>query len=88
MLPINGKNACALKGTTSAQFQGKIKNANYIIIDELWVIGQRMFGWINQRLRQISGVVDFICGRFTVIIVGGIAQLPPVLGTHFHSPST
>ena len=55
-----------------------MNGVNYIIIDEFSVIGQRMMRWIDRRLRQSSGLMEERFGRFSVILVGNIAQLPPV----------
>lgn len=63
---------------TLAQLQEKLRNVNYIIIDEFSVIGQRIFAWIDQRLRQASTVMDVTYGGFNVIMVDDTAQLPPV----------
>ena len=42
-------------------------------------MGQKMFGWIDRRLKQVSGLMDTLFGGFPIILVGDIAQLPPVL---------
>ena len=63
---------------TLAQLQEKLRNVNYIITDEFSVIGQRIFTWIDQRLRQASTVMDVTYGGFNVIMVDDTAQLPPV----------
>ena len=57
----------------------QIKETGYIIIDEYSVMGQKMFGWIDRRLRPVSGLMDTLFGGFPIILVGDIAQLPPVL---------
>ena len=49
------------------------------MIDEYSVMGQKMFGWIDRRLKQVSGLMDTLFGGFPIILVGDIAQLPPVL---------
>ena len=85
-LQINGKNARDLKGKTLAQLQYKLKRINYIIIDEYSVIGQKMFGWIDRILRKVSGLMDTVFGGFSIIFVGDIAQLPPVLDIPLYCP--
>lgn len=67
-----------IKRRTLAQLQEKLRNVNYIITDEFSVIGQRIFAWIDQRLRQASTVMDVTYGGFNVIMVDDTAQLPPV----------
>ena len=78
-LPILGRNTCDLKGKASAQLQEKLKNIKYVIIDEFSVIGLRMLGWIDKRLRQASGLMNTVFGGYSIIMAGDIAQLPPVL---------
>ena len=57
----------------------QIKETGYIIIDEYSVMGQKMFGWIDRRLRPVGGLMDTLFGGFPIILVGDIAQLPRVL---------
>ena len=85
-LPINMKNASDLKGKTSAQLEDKLKLINYTIIDEYSAIGQKMFGWIDRRLRQISGLIDTVFGGFSIILVGDIAQLQPAWDRTLYCP--
>ena len=42
------------------------------------MIGQKRLGWIDCRLRQANGLRDKVFGGYSVILVGDIAQLPPV----------
>lgn len=77
-LPIRGMNKCDLKGPTLNKLQLRFSGIKYLIIDEFSVIGQNMLGWIDRRLRQASGLLDEIFGGFSVILVGDLAQLPPV----------
>ena len=37
-----------------------------------------MFEWIDRRLRQASGLTDVLFGGYSLILVGDLAQLPPV----------
>ena len=53
-------------------------NVEYLIIDEYSVIGQKMFGWINRRCKQATGVSSLPFGGTSVILVGDVGQLPPV----------
>ena len=50
-----------------------------IIIDEFSVIGQKMLSWIDSRCRQGKALEHLPFGGISVILVGDIAQLPPVL---------
>ena len=47
-------------------------------IDEYSFVGQSLLGWIDSRCRQDTGRTDMTFGGVSVILVGDIAQLPPV----------
>lgn len=85
-LPIDGENVYDLKEKTLSQLQDKLKGIKYIIIDEYSVIGQKMFEWIYRKLKQSSGLMDTGFGGFSIILVGDIAQLSPVLDKPLHCP--
>ena len=42
---------------------------SHIIIEDLLVIGHRVLGWIDEWLRQASGVMNVKYRRFSVITV-------------------
>ena len=77
-LPIGSKRHCDLKGIPLQQLQSNLENVQYLIIDEYSFVGQSLFGWIDSRCRQASGRTDMTFGSISVILVGDIAQLPPV----------
>ena len=61
----------------------------YIIIDEYSVIGQKLFGWIDRRWKQATGQHGVLFGGISIILVGDIAQLPPVTDkVLYHNRST
>ena len=78
-LPIRGKNRHDLKGMALVKLQEDLQNIKYLIIDEFSVVGQKKLGWIDKRCRQGKGNTDVPFGGVNVILVGDIAQLPPVL---------
>ena len=45
-----------------------------------------MFGWIDRKLIKISELMDTVYGGFSIILVGDIAQLPPVLDRPLYCP--
>ena len=78
-LPIGSKRQSQLKGIALQQLQNDLQNIEYLIIDEYSFVGQSMFGWIDSRCRQATGAINKPFGGLSVILVGDIAQLPPVL---------
>ena len=49
-----------------------------MIIDEYSVTGQKLFGWIDRRCRQATGKSVLPFGGLSLVLVGDVAQLPPV----------
>ena len=56
------------------------KTAAWLIIDEISCVTSEMFGQIDHRLRQIMGRTDLAFGGLSVLIMGDMFQLPPVIG--------
>ena len=77
-LPIGSKRLFELKGIALQQLQSNLQNIQYLIIDEYSFVGQSLFGWIDCRCRQATGLADQAFGGISVILVGDIAQLSPV----------
>ena len=77
-LPVGHKGHCDLKGQTLSNLQEQLRDIEHVIIDEYSMLGQNMFGWIDKRLRQITGYLDTIFGGKSVILIGDPGQLPPV----------
>ena len=77
-LPIRGKNQHDLKGLALLQLQERLSGVKYLIIDEYSVVEQSLLGWIDRRCRQGTGNCEEPFGGISVILVGDIAQLPPV----------
>ena len=77
-LPIRGKKSRDLKGQPLRKLQSDIADIKYIITDEYSVIGQKLFGWIDRHCKQATGCVNIPFGGISIILVGDIAQLPPV----------
>ena len=78
-LPIGPKRQCDLKGKPLQQLQSNLENVQYLIIDEYSFIGQSLLGWIDNCCRQATGQTDMTFGGISIILVGDIAQLPPVV---------
>ncbi|XP_077265248.1 uncharacterized protein LOC143899122 [Temnothorax americanus] len=56
-----------------------------LIIDEISMVGSTMFSRIDTRLRQIMGQ-DKSFGGVSVLVVGDLYQLPPVMDTSIYLP--
>ena len=66
-----------LSGPTKATLEQLWKHIRLLIIDEQSMVGRRMLGQINRRLKQIKGSSKPF-GGVHVILVGDNGQLPPV----------
>jgi len=52
-LPIGPNSQRELNGQTLIDMQKKLSKVDYIIIDEYSMLGQKNFGWIDRRCRQL-----------------------------------
>ena len=77
-LPIGSKRLNELKGIALQQLQSNLETLGYLIIDEYSLVGQSLLSWIDSRCRQATGLANQSFGGLSVIVVGDIAQLPPV----------
>ncbi|KAJ8048747.1 ATP-dependent DNA helicase PIF1 [Holothuria leucospilota] len=57
--------------------QSKYRHLKLVIIDEISMVGIRLFNYINYRLQQIKGNQN-IFGSVSIIAVGDLFQLQPV----------
>ena len=58
----------------------------YILIDVMSMMGQKMFSWVDRYLRQATGKLEQPFGGISVILFGDFAQLPPVCDTPLYAP--
>ena len=79
LIPIIGEPNFNIKSNTTAlkRLQDALEGVKYIIIDEISMVGQRLFAWINVRLQAASGN-NAPFGGYHVIIVGDFAQTPAI----------
>ena len=56
------------------RFSGK----QYLITDEMSMLGQRTLAWVDKRLRQATGKLHEPLGGISVMLLGDFAQLPAV----------
>lgn len=64
-----------------AKLQNYFKTIKIIIIDEFSMVSNDILGKIDCRLREATGNDQQLFGGLSVILVGDLAQLPPVLAT-------
>ena len=94
-LPVRDHNCNDLQGSSLASLQQRLAEIQYIIIDEVSMLGQYMIAWVDRRLCQATGHQDKPFGGLSIILVGDLGQLPPVgdwplyapegTGTHGHT---
>ena len=85
-LPINMSRQQDLKGSALQRLQLTMKKKQYILIDEMSMMGQKMFSWVDRRLRQATGKLEQPFGGISVIMFGDFAQLPPVCDIPLYAP--
>ena len=79
-LPVAGRRRGKLTGNALKICREKWpKHIKYVIIDEMGMIGQEQFSYIDQRLREITNQHSKMFGGLNVILLGDFAQLPPVM---------
>lgn len=78
ILPVQAHNKNELSGNSLTRLQHRLKDVQYIIVDEISMLGQRTMEWVDKRLKQASGYRDTPFGGYSVILIGDFAQLPPV----------
>lgn len=67
----------ALDDATANTLRSKLRCVKLFIIDEVSMVGQRMFMNIDERLRQIFCSKEDFGGK-SIFVVGHLRQLPPV----------
>ena len=77
-LPIRSIKKKELQGSSLQQLQMKLNDKHYLLIDEMPILGQATFAWVDKCLRQATGKQDKPLGGMSVIMFGDFAQLPPV----------
>ena len=67
-----------LTGQRLQALQNAFEGVKYVVIDEMSMMGQRTFAFVDLRLRQATGALNEFFGGLNVILVGDFGQLPPV----------
>ena len=77
-LPIRAKRNSPLTSTALSKLQDDLNGIKGLIIDEYSVIGQKMLGWIDRRLKPATGLTALPFGGISIVLVGDVGQLLPV----------
>ena len=77
-LPVRNHNNNDLQGTALQRLQLRFSGKQYLITDEMSMLGQRTLAWVDKRLRQATGKLNEPLGGISVMLLGDFAQLPPV----------
>jgi ATP-dependent exoDNAse (exonuclease V) alpha subunit len=68
-----------LTNAQELQLQRRLKDCKYIILDEKSMVGRRMLGYLDSRLRiAFPEKKDEILGGCSLLMFGDFGQLPPV----------
>ena len=69
-----------LQGERLHKMQQSLADMKYLIIDEMSMVGRKMFGQVDQRLRQVfPHQADVLFGGCSCLLFGDFGQLPPVM---------
>ena len=78
-LPIRG-NFKPLEGKRLQTIQQTLSGVDYIIVDEMSMVGRKIFGQVDRRLRQVFPArSEEIFGGCSFLLFGDWGQLPPVM---------
>ena len=69
-----------LEGERLHKMQQSLANMKYLIIDEMSMVGRKMFGQVDQRLQQVfPHHANVVLGGCSCLLFGDFGQLPPVM---------
>ena len=77
-----------LRSDKLAELQDMLSDLKVLIIDEISMVNNGIFGNIDKRLRAIKGKDNVPFGGVTVLVVGDLFQLPPINSRMLWMPST
>lgn len=86
-IPVQGE-MLPLRGENLNNFQRKMRNIPFIIIDEYSMIGKRLLRKIHMRLCEGYRSTNEPFGGCIIYLFGDIRQLPPVKDTPIYMAST
>ena len=75
-----------LEGDRLHQMQQSLASMDYLIIDEMSMVGRKIFGQVDKRLRQVfPHQADQLFGGCSCLLFGDFGQLPPVMDLPLYS---
>ena len=78
-----------LQGEQLSKIQQSLAGVEYLIIDEMSMVGRKMFGQVDKRLHQVfPHQSDQVLGGCSVLLFGDFGQLPPVMDLPLYTTST
>ena len=78
-LPVKG-DFKQLQGKRLHEMQQTLADMEYLIIDEMSMVGRKFLGQVDQRLRQVlPHQADTVFGGCSCLLFGDFGQLPPVM---------
>ncbi len=78
-----------LEGNRLLQLQQVMAPIKYIIIDEMSMVGRKVFGQIDRRLRQaFPHHAQEVFGGCSILLFGDFGQLPPVMDLPLYTTDT
>lgn len=87
-LPIKGEFK-DLQGDHLKRLQQSLESMQYIIIDEMSMVGRKLFGQVDRRLHQIFPQHSCeVLGGCSCLLFGDFGQLPPVMDLPLYTTST
>ena len=78
-----------LQGEHLNKIQQALADVEYLIIDEMSMVGRKIFGQVDMRLRQVfPHRSDQVLGGCSCLLFGDFGQLPPVMDLPLYTTST
>ena len=78
-----------LQGEQLNKIQQSLACMKYLIIDEMSMVGRKMFGQVDMRLRQVfPHRSDQVLGGCSLLLFGDFGQLPPVMDLPLYTTSS
>ncbi len=78
-----------MEGNRLQQLQQAMSTTRYIIIDEMSMVGRKVFGQIDRRLRQaFPHRAQEVFGGCSLLLFGDFGQLPPVMDLPLYTTDT